>query len=166
MGVHAVEAFMLVVALATGFLLFSPALRLALVSGYSESIRSLHRWSGRGQVLLALVLAALWIRITMGTGVGVDANGSWRIWRLGHVVFVAGVALGFAVTGIVMSSPTSYSLSVIDYSMTIHLWLTNVSCLVVIVHAFLALAHPHRRQIFPSTGIAEDGSGSSRQVAR
>lgn len=166
MGVHAIQPFVLVVALATGFLLFSPALRLALVSGYSESIRSLHRWSGRGQVLLALILAVLWIRIAMETGVRVETNGLWRMWRLGHVLFVAVAALGFAVTGIVMSSPASYALSVIDYSMTIHLWLTNVSCLVVIVHAILALAYSHKRLIFPSTGIAEQASGSSRQVAR
>src|SRR5215472_7905504 len=57
--IHAAQAAIFAAALATGILLFSPALRAAITSGYSTLIGSAHRYSGRAQVLLALVLAGV-----------------------------------------------------------------------------------------------------------
>jgi len=163
-AVHATQALFFFAALATGLLLFAPALRATLVSGYSESIRGLHRWSGRGQVLLALAIAGLWIRIGLAASVSrKEGDGLRRAWRVFHVSFVAAAAIGFAATGIVMSSPSSYSLVVIDYSLAIHLWLTYMSCAVVVVHACRVLFYAHRRQLIRTYG---DPRGSGRGPAQ
>ncbi len=146
---HALNLPVFAGALITGVLLFSPTLRAMLMSGYSESIRALHRWFGRGQILLALAIVALWMRSVRRRGP--DAGAWWRSWRLTHVSLVGAAALGLAGTGIVISSPSAYSLSVVDYSLAAHLWLTYLSCALAGVHAFLAIRHPHQRELLPSS---------------
>lgn len=162
---HAIHLPAFAAALVTGVLLFSPTLRALLLSGYSESIRGMHRWFGRGQIVLALAVATVWIRGCCGSEI--DANGPWRTWRVAHLWFVAGAAIGFAATGIVMSSPSSYSLSVVDYSFSTHLWLTYLSCAAIIVHAFLVLSHPHQRRLIRSrTDEEATGSRAAGQIVK
>jgi hypothetical protein len=142
--VHGAQIPIFAAALATGFLLFYPALRIALTSGYSGTIREVHRWSGRGQVLLAVLLVGTWGRLMLARRDG-DGDNTWRAWRLTHVMLVSGTALGFLASGIVLSTPRSFSLSLVDYSLAAHLGLTALSCGVLVAHAFLALAYPHSR---------------------
>ncbi len=152
-AVHALNAPVFAAALVTGVLLFSPTLRAMLLSGYSEDIRGLHRWFGRGEVVLALAIAALWL-YSGSRGSRNDANALRRAWRVVHVSLVSAAAVGFAATGIVVSSPSSYSLSIVDYSLAAHLWLTYMSCAVVMFHAFIVLRSPHRRELrIPSMQI-------------
>lgn len=129
-------------------LLFSPALRSALTSGYAASIEEVHRWSGRGQVVLAVLVVVIWSRLVVAPEYVQVRSGAWGAWRLTHVILVSAIALGLAASGIVLSSRGSFSLSLVDYSFATHLWLTYVACGVVITHAFLALAYPHSRQFF------------------
>ena len=143
--VHAAQIPIFVAALATGFLLFYPALRIALTSGYSGTIREVHRWSGRGQVLLAVLLVGTWGRLMLARGDGGDSDNGWRAWRLTHVIFVSAAALGLLASGIVLSRPRLFSVSLVDYSLTAHLGLTALACGVIIAHAFLALAYPQSR---------------------
>ena len=143
--VHGAQIPIFAAALATGVLLFYPPLRIALTSGYSGTIREVHRWSGRGQVLLAVLIVGTWARLMVARRYAGDRDNAWRAWRLTHVIFVSAAALGLLASGIVLSSPRSFSLSLVDYSMTIHLGLTALSCGVIIAHAFLALAYPHSR---------------------
>jgi len=164
-AVHATQALFFFAALATGLLLFAPALRVALVSGYSESIRGLHRWSGRGQVLLALAIAALWIRIGLAASVSRKrGDGLRRAWRVFHISFVAAAAIGFAATGIVMSSPGSYSLAVLDYSLATHLWLTYLSCAVVLAHVCRAVFFSYRRQRIRTYAAREEADAVLRKA--
>lgn len=142
---HGAQILIFAAALATGFLLFYPQLRIALTSGYSGTIREVHRWSGRGQVLLAVLLVGTWARLMVARGYGGDRDNPWRAWRLTHVIFVSAAALGLLASGIVLSSPRSFSLSMIDYSLATHLGLTALSCGVIIAHAFVAVAHPQSR---------------------
>jgi hypothetical protein len=143
--VHGAQVPIFAAALATGFLLFYPALRIALTSGYSGTIREVHRWSGRGQVLLAVLLVGTWGRLMIARGYGSDSDNAWRAWRLTHVIFVSAAALGLLATGIVLSTPRSFSVSLVDYSLAAHLGITALSCGVLVAHAFLALAYPHSR---------------------
>lgn len=143
--VHGAQIPVFVAALATGFLLFYPALRLALTSGYSGTIREVHRWSGRGQVLLAVLLVGTWARLMHARGYGSDRDNGWRAWRLTHIIFVSAAALGLLASGIVLSTPRSFSLSIVDYSLAAHLGLTALSCGVIIGHALLALTYPQSR---------------------
>jgi hypothetical protein len=143
--VHGAQIPIFVAALATGFLLFYPALRIALTSGYSGTIREVHRWSGRGQVLLAVLLVGAWGRLMLARGHGGDSDNGWRAWRLTHVMLVSAPALGLLASGIVLSTPRSFSLSIVDYSLTAHLGLTALACGLIIAHAFLALAYPQSR---------------------
>ena len=158
--VHGAQIPIFATALATGFLLFYPPLRIALTSGYSGTIREAHRWSGRGQVFLAVLLVASWARLMIARGYGADRDICWRAWRLTHVIFVSAAALGLLASGIVLSSPRSFSLPLVDYSMATHLGLTALSCGVVIAHAFLALAYPHSRLFIAplsSRDVSHDG---------
>lgn len=143
--VHGAQIPIFAAALATGVLLFYPPLRIALTSGYSGTIREAHRWSGRGQVLLAILLVGSWARLMVARGYGGDRDNAWRAWRLTHVIFVSAAALGLLASGIVLSSPRSFSLSLVDYSMAAHLGITALSCGVIIAHAFLAVAYPQSR---------------------
>jgi hypothetical protein len=143
--VHGAQIPIFAAALATGFLLFYPALRIALTSGYSGTIREVHRWSGRGQVLLAVLLVGAWARLMVARAYGSDRDNAWRAWRLTHVIFVSAAALGLLASGIVLSTPRSFSLSLVDYSLAAHLGLTALGCGVIIAHAFLALAYPQSR---------------------
>ena len=143
--VHGAQIPIFVAALATGFLLFYPALRIALTSGYSGTIREVHRWSGRGQVLFAVLLVGAWARLMLARGHGGERDNGWRAWRLTHVIFVSGSALGLLASGIVLSTPRSFSLPIVDYSLDAHLGLTALACGVIIAHAFLALAYPQSR---------------------
>jgi hypothetical protein len=143
--VHGAQVPIFAAALATGFLLFYPALRIALTFGYSGTIREVHRWSGRGQVLLAVLLVGTWGRLMIARVYGSDSDNAWRAWRLTHVIFVSAAALGLLATGIVLSTPRSFSVSLVDYSLAAHLGITALSCGVLVAHAFLALAYPHSR---------------------
>lgn len=155
-ALHAVNLPVFALALATGLLLFFPMLRSMVISGYSESIRGMHRWSGRAQIVLALAIAALWLRVRW-SGSEIYATGAWRAWRLAHLSFVSAAALGFAATGRVMSSPGAYSVPVVDYSMTTHLWLTYASCAVLIVHAVIALLISRWEMSRAGFGLAHTG---------
>jgi hypothetical protein len=143
--VHGAQIPIFAAALATGLLLFYPSLRLALTSGYAGTIREVHRWSGRGQVLLAVVLVGTWARLMVARGGGGEQHDGWRAWRLSHVTFVSAAALGLLASGIVLSTPRSFSLSVVDYSLAAHLGITALSCGVIVGHAFLALVYPQSR---------------------
>ncbi len=142
---HGAQIPIFAAALATGFLLFYPQLRIALTSGYSGTIREVHRWSGRGQVLFAVLLVGTWARLMVARGYGCDRDNAWRAWRLTHVIFVSSAALGLLASGIVLSSPRSFSLSMIDYSLATHLGLTALSCGVIIAHGVFAVAYPQSR---------------------
>lgn len=142
---HGAQIPIFAAALATGFLLFYPTLRIALTSGYSGTIREVHRWSGRGQVLLTILLVGTWARLMVARGYGCDRDNAGRAWRLTHVIFVSAAAIGLLASGIVLSSPRSFSLYLNDYSLATHLGLTALSCGVIIAHAFLALAYPQSR---------------------
>lgn len=143
--VHAAQVLIFAAALATGFLLFYPNLRGALTSGYSTSIREVHRWSGRGQVLFAVLLVGTWARLVTAPGSVRDSTDTWRPWRLTHVVLVIAMALGLAASGVVLSSPRSFSLPIVDYSLAVHLWLTYLSCGAVLAHAVFAVSYPQSR---------------------
>lgn len=143
--VHGAQIPIFAAALASGLLLFYPALRLALTSGYSGTVREVHRWSGRGQVLLAVLLVGTWARLMLARVDAAEEQGGWRAWRLSHVTFVSAAALGLLASGIVLSTPRSFSLSIVDYSLAAHLGITALSCGVIVGHAFLALAYPQRR---------------------
>jgi len=78
-------------------------------------------------------------------GYGRDRDNAGRAWRLTHVIFVSAAAIGLLASGIVLSSPRSFSLYLNDYSLATHLGLTALSCGVIIAHAFLALAYPQSR---------------------
>lgn len=143
--VHGAQIPIFAAALATGLLLFYPSLRLALTSGYAGTIREVHRWSGRGQVLLAVLLVGTWARLMVARGDGGDRHDGWRAWRLSHVTFVSAAALGLLASGIVLSTPRSFPLSIVDYSLAAHLGITALSCGVIVGHAFLALAYPQSR---------------------
>jgi hypothetical protein len=159
---HGAQILIFAAALATGVLLFYPPLRIALTSGYSGTIREAHRWSGRGQVLLAVLLVGSWARLMVARRHGGDSDNVWRAWRLTHVIFVSGAALGLLASGIVLSSPRSFSLSLLDYSMTAHLGLTALSCAIIIGHAFLALAYPHSRLFIAPIDHPENHGDASR----
>src|SRR5215469_3789190 len=79
--IHAAQAAIFAAALATGILLFSPTLRAIVTSGYSALIGDAHRYCGRAQVLLALVLAGIWLRAPGSQRLPVAAD-RWRAWRL------------------------------------------------------------------------------------
>jgi hypothetical protein len=143
--VHGAQIPIFAAALATGLLLFYPALRLALTSGYSGTLREVHRWSGRGQVLLAVLLVGTWARLAVVRGHAAEDHHGWRAWRLSHVTFVSAAALGLLASGIVLSTPRSFSLTLVDYSLAAHLGITALSCGVIVGHAFLALAYPQSR---------------------
>ena len=153
--VHGAQIPIFAAALATGLLLFYPALRIALTSGYSSSVREVHRWSGRGQVVLAVLLVGTWARLMLARGYSSDRDSAWRAWRLTHVIFVSIAALGLLASGIVLSTPHSFSLSIVDYSLAAHLGITAVSCGVIIVHAFLALAYPQSRLFIAPVNCAD-----------
>ena len=153
--VHGAQIPVFVAALATGFLLFYPALRLALTSGYSGTIREVHRWSGRGQVLLAVLLVGTWACLMHARGYRNDRDNAWRAWRLTHIIFVSAAALGLLASGIVLSTPRSFSLTIVDYSLYAHLGLTALSCGVLVAHAFLALAYPQSRLFIASLSRAD-----------
>jgi hypothetical protein len=155
--VHGAQIPIFAATLATGFLLFYPPLRIALTSGYSDTIREAHRWSGRGQVLLAGLLVGSWARLMVARRHAGNRDNAWRAWRLTHVIFVSAAALGLLASGIVLSSPRLFSLSLVDYSLTTHLGLTALSCGVIIAHAVLALAYPQRR-LFIAPVSHGDGS--------
>lgn len=145
--VHAVQIPIFAAALATGVLLFSPALREALTSGYSTLIGDAHRYSGRAQVILALLLGCTWAyaartqRLTAGSD-------RWRAWRLIHVILVSAAAVGLAATGAVLSSRGSYPLAVVDYSFAMHLGLTYLSCAVIAGHVVVTMSRPESRRFF------------------
>jgi len=142
---HGAQIPIFATALATGLLLFYPPLRIALTSGYSGTIREVHRWSGRGQVLLAVLLVGTWARLMVARGYGCNRDNAWRAWRLTHVTFVSAAAIGLLASGFVLSSPRSFSLFLNDCSLFTHLGLTALSCAVIIAHAFLALAYSQSR---------------------
>jgi hypothetical protein len=142
---HGAQIAIFAAALATGVLLFYPPLRIALTSGYSGTIREVHRWSGRGQVLLGVLLVGTWARLMHARGYGSDRDNGWRAWRLTHIIFASAAALGLLASGIVLSTPRSFSLSIVDYSLAAHLGLTALSCGVIIAHALLALMYPQSR---------------------
>lgn len=168
--VHGAQVPIFVAALATGFLLFYPALRIALTSGYSGTIREVHRWSGRGQVLLAVLLVGTWGRLMLARGSGGAHDNAWRAWRLTHVMLVSAAALGLLVSGIVLSTPRSFSVSLVDYSLTAHLGLTALACGAIIAHAFLALAYPHSRlfiaPVSPAGASRDEPIATNRKPTR
>jgi len=163
--VHAAQIPIFAAALATGILLFSPALREALTSGYSTLIGDAHRYSGRAQVILALVLSGTWAYAARTQRLA--APDRWRAWRLTHVLLVSAASVGLAATGAVLSSRGSYPLAVVDYSFAMHLGLTYLSCAVIAGHVLVTMSRPESRRFFalrtraaapdaaPSTAINE-----------
>jgi hypothetical protein len=162
--VHAAQILAFAAALATGILLFSPSLRAAITSGYSTLIGDVHQYSGRAQVLLALVLAGIWA-YAAGSQRLTAAADRWRTWRVTHVVLVSVAAVGLGATGIVLSSRGSYPLALVDYSFAIHLGLTYMSCAVIAGHVFVTMSHPESRRFFAlRTRAAAPDTGSSRAI--
>jgi hypothetical protein len=145
--VHAAQIPIFAAALATGILLFSPALREALTSGYSTLIGDAHRYSGRAQVVLAMALGFTWAYAARTQRL-TTAPDRWRAWRLIHVFLVSAAAVGLAATGAVLSSRGSYPLAVVDYSFAMHLGLTYLSCAVIAGHVLVTMSHPESRRFF------------------
>lgn len=163
--VHAAQALIFSVALATGVLLFSPALRAAITSGYSTLIGDIHRYSGRAQILLALILVGIWAYVVKSQRQ--PAADPWRAWRLTHVLFVGAVAVGLGASGVVLSFRSSYSLTFIDYSFAIHLWLTYISCAAIAVHVLVTVSRPESRRFFavPTQAEKQDTEPSKAMTA-
>lgn len=162
--VHAAQALIFALALATGILLFSPALRAAITSGYSTLIGNVHRYSGRAQILLALVLLGTWAYAARSQPLTAAAD-RWRAWRLTHVLLVSAAAVGLGATGIVLSSRGSYPLVLVDYSFAIHLGLTYISCAAIAVHVFVTMSHPESRRFFALRTRAErPDAGPSKAI--
>lgn len=154
-GLHTVHAATFLFLLGTGLLLYSPTLRASFTGGYSLTLRWLHRWGGVAFVLLPLPLIAIAGRSAIR---GEEDKGchdpGWLVrWQGAHMLFTIGAAAIFTGTGMVIWLKALFPSLVVEWSYSLHNWLTYGSCVVMIPHLFVTLVHPSTRWFFRQEGV-------------
>lgn len=133
---HTVHVLTFAALLATGLLLFVPALRETLTGGYSLWISAIHRWGGIAYVLLpAIVVLRGGVRATLVGDRPATIRGRWQGV---HVAITAAMTLLFTVTGFVLWARRSVPDGLLDASQALHDWLTWAALILLAAH-FLEL---------------------------
>lgn len=143
---HIAHALTFLMLLATGALLFSPALRSRLTGGYSLHVGLVHCWVGVAFAIATLPFARRAIRSHRPSSrdeerVSVSPS-PIRRWHDAHLLFTVVAGAAFTVTGLLLWRQDLFSLVLIDWSATIHQWLTYAACVVLTAHLSVAVIVP------------------------
>lgn len=131
---HTVHLLTFFVLLATGVLLFVPALRAAVVGGYSLHIRQAHRWGGVAFVVLpAVIVLVCGLRRTfMSPG----PRTLRAIWQGAHVGITIVMSTVLTLTGFVLWAKRLVPDALHEASLLAHDWLTYVAAGLLAAHLF------------------------------
>lgn len=129
---HTVHVLTFVVLFGTGLLLFLPGLRAAVTGGYSQVIRSGHRWGGLAYAVLPLLVIA---RFGPRAVFMSPSHPSLRSRLQGaHTLVTYAVGVVFVLTGAVMWAKDSVSEALFDAAQTTHDGLTWAVAVLVALH--------------------------------
>lgn len=116
----------------TGLLIFMPNLRAAVTGGYSQVIRSSHRWGGLAYAVLPLLVVARFGPRAVWTP---PERRTWRTrWQGLHTLATVGVGAAFVATGFVLWARDSVSEDLLDAAQTTHEWLTYAVAALLVGH--------------------------------
>jgi cytochrome b subunit of formate dehydrogenase len=118
--------------LLTGLLLFVPSLRAAVTGGYSQLIRSAHRWGGVAFVALPVLLVVVCgPRNVFVAPVERSLRTLWQGLHMG-ITLLFGVA--FTLSGLAIWGKRLLSDAMVESSRSMHDWLTYAAIVLLAVH--------------------------------
>lgn len=120
------------VLLLTGLLLFVPSLRAAVTGGYSQLIRSAHRWGGVAFVAVPVVLLVVCGPRSVFVA---PAQRSLRtLWQGLHTGITLIVGITFTLTGFAIWDKRLLAESAVESSRSVHDWLTYAAMVLLAAH--------------------------------
>lgn len=129
---HALHTLTFAVLLGTGLLIYLPELRAAVTGGYSQWIRSGHRWAGVAFGALPLLVVAIFgPRAVFAPPARHTARTRWQGL---HTVATVAIGVAFAASGFILWNPDSVSIRLLDASQTVHEWLAYTVTVLLGLH--------------------------------
>jgi cytochrome b subunit of formate dehydrogenase len=129
---HMVHLLTFAALLATGLLLFVPALRALVTGGYSLLIREVHCWGG---IAFAGLPVFVLIRFGPRAVLFPSAPKSGRaLWQATHVAITVFMGLVFTVSGFAIWAKRSVPENFVEVSRSLHEWFTYAAVILVILH--------------------------------
>lgn len=129
---HALHVVTFGILLLTGLLLLVPGLRAAVTGGYSQLIRSAHRWGGVAFIAFPVVLLVVCGPRSVFVA---PAQRSLRtLWQGLHMGITVIVGITFTLTGFAIWDKQWLSESVAAGSRSVHDWLTYAAIVLLAAH--------------------------------